>query len=136
MKIFKNIIMGCALIFFFHSMSAFSHSFNGEWDWNDAPSSRTFSVSIKQDGRKLHGQYCAVAQNGNRTDCDDEENPNIDGSIDATGQSAIVTFSSFFNAKNGKAELRMRDGHLSWHIIKKPTGGEFYAPRDAVLDKH
>ncbi|TDN69139.1 hypothetical protein [Paraburkholderia sp. BL10I2N1] len=136
MKILKSIPLGCALIVFSHSVGAFSHSFNGEWDWRDAPISRTFSVDLKQHGRKLRGQYCAVAQNGNRVDCDDEENSNIEGDIDAAGQSATVSFSSFFGAKNGKAKIKMSDGRLIWHIIKNPTGGEFYAPSDAILDRH
>ncbi|WP_133662352.1 hypothetical protein [Paraburkholderia sp. BL10I2N1] len=133
MKILKNIPLGCALIVFSYSVCAFSHSFNGEWNWNDVPISRTFSVDLKQHGRKLRGQYCAVAQNGNRVDCDDEENSNIEGDIDAAGQSAIVSLSSFFWGEKWKGEA---DGHLIWHIIKNPTGGEFYAPRDAILDRH
>lgn len=110
--------------------------FAGEWDWKDSPSTMTFSIDIKQQGKRLQGQYCAVAQNGNKTDCDDESNPNIDGLIDDSGKSAIVNFSSFFGAKNGRAALKMSDGHLIWHILKNPIEGEFYAPKDAILVPH
>jgi hypothetical protein len=136
MKNFKRITFCYMFIAFFYSVNAFADSFSGAWDWNVAPSTSTFSIKLKQQGGGLRGQYCAVAQNGNKIDCDDEENPNIEGNVDATGQSATVRFSSFFGAKSGKAQVTMRDGHLVWHVIRKPIGGEFYAPKNAVLDRH
>ena len=136
MKIMKKIFAGYMFATWCHSASAFTHSFAGAWDWNNAPSTRTFPIELAQRGNKIQGQYCAVAQNGNKTDCDDEKNPNITGSISADGQSATIRFSSFFGATNGKAQLRVLDGHLLWHITKSPDGGEFYAPGDAVLDRH
>ncbi|MCG5074703.1 hypothetical protein [Paraburkholderia tagetis] len=91
-------------------------------------------IDLKQDGCKLYGQYCAVAQNGNKVDCDDDEN--IDGDTDEAGKEAIVNFSSFFGARNGVAEIKVSDGHSLWHVLQRPTGGEFYAPNDAVLDRN
>ena len=120
---------GCFLIAVGGSGRVYASSFEGNWNWSIAPSIRTFSI-------ELNAHDCAVAQNGNRTDCDDEGNPNIDGIIDRTGQSATVHFSSFFGAKNGKARIAIRNGHLLWHITKNPDDGEFYAPNDAVLDRH
>ncbi|MBJ9941711.1 hypothetical protein I7819_17695 [Burkholderia multivorans] len=78
--------------------------FAGEWDWRDSPSTMTFSIDIRQQDKRLQGQYCAVAQNRNKTDCDDQLNPNIDGIIDDGGKSAIVDFSSFLVQKT--EELR------------------------------
>ncbi|NIE55017.1 MULTISPECIES: hypothetical protein [unclassified Burkholderia] len=133
----ENIFFGC--MFAAISMSGCASpadQLSGEWDWDNAPSTMTFSIDLKQQGGKLKGQYCAVAQNGKKTDCDDESNPNIYGIVDGVGKSAVVNFSSFFGAKNGKATLKIIDGHLVWHIIKSPFGGEFYAPKDAVLTPH
>lgn len=136
MKI-KNILFGCVVAAISLSGCASpADPFSGEWDWNNAPNAMTFSIDLKQQGGKLQGQYCAVAQNGNKTDCDDEKNPNIYGIVDSTGKSAIVNFSSFFGAQNGKAMLKVTDGHLVWHIMKAPNGGEFYAPKDAILAPH
>jgi len=119
----------------FLSGGASAHSFSGEWVWNNSPAARTFSIEIKQQGGELQGQYCAVAQNGSRVDCDDEVNQNIGGNVDSNGVSATVRFSSFFGAKNGEARIEVNGDHLHWHIIKNPDGGEFYSPRDAVLDR-
>lgn len=135
MKIFNAIRFGCIFIAISQCNYAFSHAFDGEWEWGNAPSSRTFFIDIKQTGNRLRGQYCAVARNGNRTDCDDDHNPNLRGYVEASGQSAIVIFSSFFGAKNGRAELKIQDDKLIWRIMKNPIDGEFYAPGVAILRK-
>ncbi|WP_133300346.1 hypothetical protein [Paraburkholderia lacunae] len=111
-------------------------SLSGEWDWADAPESRTFSIDLKLNGNQIVGQYCAVAQSGNKTDCDDEKNPNLHGELDRAGRSAAVEFTSFFGAKKGKAVLKISKGRLIWHVTQDPVDGEFYAPRDAVMDRH
>ncbi|MEM5293752.1 hypothetical protein VSR82_05350 [Burkholderia sp. JPY481] len=133
MKKLKKVTLG--FIVLICNACAFADSFSGLWDWNDAPGPSTFSIKLKEQGRVLRGQYCAVAQNGNKIDCDDEQNANIEGHVDAAGQSAVVRFSSFFGAKSGKAQLKIDDGRLVWHIIKKPVEGEVYAPKHAVLDR-
>lgn len=112
-----------------------AHSFNGEWNWDAAPSSRNFSLHIIQKGRMLRGQYCAVARNGNRIDCDDKANENIAGKVDVSGQTAKIKFSSFFGAVGGIAVLKLKGNELSWTIIDDPVGGEFYAPSAAVLSQ-
>lgn len=96
----------------------------------------TFSIDLRKQGNRLRGRYCAVSQNGNRTDCDDEANPIIGGVIDDDGKTSVVNFSSFFGEKNGEAVLKIIDGHLIWHIVRNPSGGEFYAPKDAILVPH
>lgn len=111
-------------------------NFTGRWTWNNAPASESFSLDLKQAGKRLDGQYCAVAQNGNRVDCDDERSPNLTGTLTTNGEVVIVKFSSFFGAKDGRAELRKSGGHLIWHILEAPHGGEFWAPKDAILDAY
>ncbi|WP_306716775.1 hypothetical protein [Burkholderia dolosa] len=98
MKI-KNIFFGCVVAAISMSGCASpADPFAGEWGWNNVPNTMMFSIDLKQQGDKLRGQYCAVAQNGNKSDCDDEKNHNIDGVVDSTGKSAIVNLCSFFGA--------------------------------------
>lgn len=101
--------------------SATMKSLSGTWDWADSPESRAFSIDLKQHGSQISRQYCAVAQNGRKTDCDDEKNPNLHGALDRTGQSAVVGFTSFFGAENGKAVMRIIEGRLIWHIHAKSS---------------
>lgn len=135
-------ILKVAIAFFLVTMTEIANasplmkSFSGEWDWTDAPDSQTFSMKLKIQGNQLVGQYCAVSQNGQKTDCDDEKNPNIHGELDKYGRSVFVEFSSFFGAKKGDAVLKFNKERLIWHVTKNPVGGDFYAPEDAVLDRH
>lgn len=130
-------IFGCV----FAVISAGGHassvdSFVGEWDWSSSSGTMTFSIDLKEKDGKIYGQYCAVAQNGNKIDCDNEENNNIHGIVDDSGKSSFVNFHSFFGAKDGGAILRVVDGYLIWHVARNPRGGEFYAPKDAILMPH
>jgi hypothetical protein len=135
MKFLKIFGIICVFLLIGHANAASStQTFTGMWTWNKAPSSESFSLDLKQTGKQLEGQYCAVARNGNRVDCDDERNPNLNGTLTASGDAVIVRFSSFFGAKGGRAELRKNSGHLIWHILEAPHGGEFWAPKDAILD--
>jgi hypothetical protein len=135
-------LLRIAVAFFFAALSTATtasstkESFSGRWDWTDAPDLRTFSIDFIQKGKQIVGQYCALSQSGNRTDCDDKRNPNIHGKLDRAGRSALIVFSSFLGGENGKATLKMTEGHLIWQIKKNPTGGEFYAPRDALLSRN
>lgn len=129
-------IAGCLLLASANSSGESpKQTFSGSWDWADSPQSRNFSIILKQQRSKLSGQYCAVAENGNRIDCDDDEHPNIHGSVDAEAMTASVGFSSFFGAENGRALLKIDGGRLIWKIIKDPIGGDFYAPKNAVLKR-
>ncbi|WP_423394961.1 hypothetical protein [Burkholderia sp. LMG 21824] len=133
----KGLILGC--VFVVVSASGYASPmdcFVGEWDWSNSSGTMTFSIDLKKQGGRIYGQYCAVAQNGNKIDCDDEESPNIDGVIGGDGKSAVVNFNSFFGAKNGEAFLRMVGGRLIWHVVRNPSEGEFYAPKDAILVPH
>jgi hypothetical protein len=118
------------------STAAWPASFSGTWNWSAAPQSRTFSIDLKQNGKNIVGQYCAVALNGARVDCDDETNPNVHGEIDSSGKSATVQFYSFFNARQGRATMRLHKGRLIWKIMISPFGGDFYAPHDAILERN
>ena len=108
-------------------------SFSGLWNWSAAPQSKAFSIDLKQDGKKIYGQYCAISLNGARIDCDDKDNPNIRGQIDSSGKLATVEFSSYFGARQGRATMRINKGRMIWKITIDPHGGDFYAPRDAGI---
>ncbi|WP_156437143.1 hypothetical protein [Burkholderia sp. RF2-non_BP3] len=135
-KIKISVILCVFLAISINGVASPIDSFSGEWDWVDAPDTMTFSIDLTQNGTKLYGQYCAVAQNGNKVDCDGKADANINGIVDIAGRSAIVNFSSFFGARNGKASLNISNGRLVWHIVKIPADGEFYAPKKAILVSH
>ena len=109
--------------------------FDGEWEkFNVA--SETFSMSLRQTGSRITGQYFAIAKNGNKIDCDPANNPNITGVVNDGLSVASLTFSSFFGATTGKATIARRNGQLIWHVVQVPQGGEFYAPLNAILQRN
>lgn len=107
--------------------------FSGTWEWEDAPQARFFSIKLRQRGKQLTGQYCAVAQGGNRIDCDNGGDRNIRGVVNADGVQAMATFSSFFGAEDGAAIISLSGDKIKWRIIKDPVGGDFFAPHEAVM---
>jgi hypothetical protein len=115
--------------------SSAAKSFSGEWEWTNSPPDYTFSLSLKQRGYTLVGQYCAVAHAGKRIDCDEEKNQNVSGHIDLKSGIATVRFMSFFGASPGKATIKIVNRHLIWHITEKPNEGESYAPIDAIMNR-
>jgi hypothetical protein len=124
-------LLACSLV----SSAPLEGLFTGQWYWEGAPETKTFSINIRQQGKWLRGRYCAVVQNGNKIDCDQEDVENIYGVVDMNGTSSTVEFTSFFGAENGKATLKIQNGRLIWRIVRKPIGGYFYAPSEAVLDR-
>jgi hypothetical protein len=109
--------------------------FDGEWG-SAVASNGTFSISLRQTVSRIIGQYCAIAKNGNKIDCDPENNPNITGVVNGHSGVASLTFSSFFGATTGKATIVRGNGQLIWHVVEAPQGGESYAPLNAILQRN
>ncbi len=106
----------------------------GKWTWQSEDKSQQFTLDIiKFSNDSVFAKYCAVYNNGNKLDCDlDETINNIKGIVE-NDKKLKVKFYSFFNAKNGLAEITIIDDtKIKWKITKEPTG-EFYAPSDCTL---
>lgn len=114
-----------------------ARSISGEWHYEKTVPenellNRTFDLRLVFDGSTVRGQYCAIARNGGKIDCRDEEEFNMEGTL--KGDTAIVSFKGFFNTKaKGKARLYLYNNQLIWEILE--SAGEIYAPKQAALDK-
>jgi hypothetical protein len=112
-------------------------NFQGKWwakgnDWG-------FDLKLAQKGNKLTGNYCAVAENGNKIDCDDKESENISGDI--KDNVAKIKFISNFRMNGtdadhtGKAEITLKNGRLYWIVTKPTRNGYYYCPDKATLKR-
>lgn len=114
------------------------YDFTGSWGFDGLadvgvgePVQCTFTLTLKQRGNKLSGEYEAVALNGRRID-DDTENQ-ISGTT--AGNIANIEFKSASWGGYGKAKITHIGDGLIWEITKKATKGEFWCPQKAILKR-
>lgn len=105
------------------------------WRWRSDDKSREFTVKILRLTKdSLVAQYCAVYNNGEKMDCDFDQNINIKAAFDKKKNAYVGTFNSFFNSGKGICSIQRSDNSLSWKILKIPAG-EYYAPTECILKK-
>lgn len=110
--------------------------FVGDWIVESSSDKRddTFSLHLfKNKNGLLEGYYCTVTRNGSKIDCSSDQNINI-RTIKNENNFTIVSFESFFGAKNGEAKISLVNNKIHWEVLKKPIG-EFYCPNSAYLVK-
>jgi hypothetical protein len=140
-KCYRFLLFSCLAFY----NAAFSHAnplFNGKWEYVEykpgtgKPYS-VFDISLSEgENGAVYGSYCFVTQFGNRDDCSADGELNINGHVLDSSRTASVTFYSFFGAKNGAAELSINtDNSLTWNIVKRPQGGDYYGPNRITLKK-
>lgn len=106
------------------------------WRWKSQDKSREFTIKIvKLTHDSLIAQYCAVYGNGEKLDCDFEDNFNIKAAFDQKRGMYIGTFKSFFNSGKGICSIKRTDNSLIWKILKIPSG-EYYAPDECILQRN
>lgn len=116
-----------------------SSALAGSWeeevlrDGSDVPYS-VLTVELRVSGQTLAGSYCFVTRFGGKIDCDPESGDNLAGVVHPDG-SATVYFDSTFGATGGKAVLKSSGDRLEWTTVEPPTGGDFYGPDSAVLQR-
>jgi len=92
------------------------------------------TVELRVSGQKIAGSYCFVTRFGRKIDCDPEGGDNLAGMLNPDG-SANVSFDSSFGATGGKAVLKPRGDELEWTTVEPPTGGDFFGPESALLQR-
>ncbi|WP_250253334.1 hypothetical protein [Chryseobacterium sp. Marseille-Q3244] len=105
------------------------------WRWRSEDKSQEFTIKIQRITKdSLFAQYCAVYNNGQKLDCDFEQNTNIKAIFNKDKNAYVGEFHSFFNSGKGTCLIKIIDKNLNWEIIKTPDG-EYYAPTKCILRK-
>jgi hypothetical protein len=104
---------------------------SGEWKWVNNSDQLTFNLKIKQIGRNISGSYCAIADYGNRVDCDENGKIAIMGTIN--GQIANLNFTDYYSGATGKANITwINENKLLWEITYIQEG-DYYLPKSAIM---
>ncbi len=117
-----------------YNVSQDKTNLTGHWHWESKSSN--FDLDIIQNNDSLKGSYCAVAYNGNRIDCNDNDS---DGYCLISGilqkDKASITFNSAYSEPELKdtAEIiyNPADKTLLWTWTQKNIVA--YVPKKAVL---
>lgn len=110
-------------------------TFIGNWKWERNSDKGEFNISFSQKGDSIIGNYCAIAQAGERIDCFDKGEYSFRFLIPGSNSNQIeFKFRTAYSNTFGKAKITLGNKNLLWEILEKPKG-EFYAPLKAVLIK-
>ncbi|OXB09380.1 hypothetical protein B0A81_06310 [Flavobacterium plurextorum] len=113
----------------------------GKWEWKYNPNNEDvpdmlFTLLIqKSNGNEFIAQYCAIDEKGNRIDCSNEKEYNVNGII--KGNKIEATFYSFFDSKKTEANVELlilNKDSIQWQITKK-VNSELYVPTKCILTK-
>lgn len=83
----KKTLLLCVFISF-HSMATFSGH------WIDEDNSQSLTLDLIESGAYLTGKYCFITNNGNRIDCSEGNEENINGIV--KNNVGVVSFESTF----------------------------------------
>lgn len=92
--------------------------FVGDWiaESSSNKNDDTFSLHLfKNKNGLLEGYYCAITKNGSKIDCTSDKEINI-RTIKNENNFVIVSFESFFGAKNGEAKITLENDKIHWEI--------------------
>ncbi|MCL2649552.1 MAG: hypothetical protein FWD60_00835 [Candidatus Azobacteroides sp.] len=107
--------------------------FSGDWYWTENDDDNTFNITLTKVNDSFYkGTHCGVFAGGMKMDCVDGDEPSLSATLQ--GDSLIVTFTSQFCLKKGKAVIKFSNDSIIWKIIKEPDG-EYYLPDEAILRK-
>ena len=119
----------------FNIENTVNNDFNGTWNYEfnseeNELLNKTFELKLIAEKDIIKGQYCAVAKNGRKIDCNDKISYNITGKI--KDDIAYVDFKGFLDTKaSGKAKIYFDGQNIIWEIIS--IKGEVFAPKKATL---
>ncbi|CNI83175.1 hypothetical protein HB991_02810 [Yersinia mollaretii] len=123
----KNFTL-CLFFISFCSMAGFS----GHWESNNESKSLTLDLVEKENN--ITGRYCFITNNGNRIDCAEDDDININGVTN--NNIASVSFESTFGGV-GKATLSIQDDELKYTISDNSPfiGANMSVPRVIIFKK-
>ncbi|MFD1094388.1 hypothetical protein [Salegentibacter chungangensis] len=126
------------LIFLFISFTGIAQDLQGNWAWTSGNGQHTFNLRLSENGNgMLSGSHCAVFFNGDKIDCEKQNNGRYSLTLMRIKQDIYKgTIKSAASLSEGKIRLiynkRMKNIMFS---LTSPPPGEYYLPQEAVLER-
>lgn len=132
------VVLASILTIFIVSHYSSPSDFTGTWEAtglgatspaDPSPTRATFTLTLIQTGNKIQGSHCANLMVAGRTDCANQGQTTLTGTVQ--GNTAYVDFTSS-NLGTGKARLTLANAALKWKIVAAPTT-DYAIPNDEIL---
>ena len=112
-----------------------TNNLSGKWEWKENNLAFTFDIYIKQTGDSITGNYCAIANNGNKIDCSVENDDNCNMYGKQVNNVTVLTFTSCYMEAKGEAIITYnpKKDELIWKLGN--TTDIVFAPDSAILKR-
>ncbi|MCK0554078.1 hypothetical protein [Pantoea ananatis] len=93
----------------------------------------TLTLKLEQNVNQVVGTYCYVTINGNKTDCLEDGNKNLTGTV--KGNQAKFFFNTGLGRGKGSANLIREGNTVSWLLNESALEDVVYSPLKHTLSK-
>lgn len=114
-----------------------SQNIEGSWKWTSPNGSQQFQIELKQINKKEYrGRHCAIFDNGERIDCNSDQNSFSIVMLEIAEGNFAGTIESSYERSQGKIRMQYhaKEDLLQFNLTKDPSG-IFYLPPEAILTR-
>ncbi len=127
----------CLILAVFGGCFMRAQDLEGSWKWTSPDGSQQFEIELEQISEKEYrGKHCAVFDNGERIDCNSDQDTFSIVMLEITEDNFAGTIESSYERSQGKIRMQYHDQEdlLHFKLTKNPSG-IFYLPPEAILTR-
>tara|TARA_B100000378_G_C18040598_1_gene410434 strand:- start:1410 stop:1808 length:399 start_codon:yes stop_codon:yes gene_type:complete len=127
----------CLILAVFGSCFMRAQDLEGFWKWTSPDGSQQFEIELEQINEKEYrGSHCAIFDNGERIDCNSDQDTFSIVMLEITEGNFAGTIESSYERSQGKIRMQYHNQEdlLHFKLTKNPTG-IFYLPPEAILTR-
>lgn len=125
----------CFMLWSISTLAQHTQDLEGVWRWTSPNGEDNFELLLEyENNNALRGKHCSVFENGDKTDCQREEEEFSVNLVKIARNIYDGTIQSGLSATSGRIRLQYNPKELSLvFILRALPPGEFYLPAEAVL---
>ncbi|MDN3595758.1 hypothetical protein [Zunongwangia endophytica] len=127
----------CLILVFLgiHFMNA--QDIEGVWQWSSPDGTQNFEVELERiNDKEYRGNHCAIFDNGDRIDCNSEQDTFSIVMVKIAEDNYAGTIESSYEQSQGKIRMQyyVEEDLLHFNLTENPVG-IFYLPEEAILTR-